>query len=179
MIDEDLNPNMLAFCEEYIKDLNQTQAAIRAGYSEKGASVTGSRLLANVKVRQKIDELKRERSERTKITTDDILFKLNTILNFDPLEIIDENGKMRDLRTVRPELRALIQGIKNGRDGIEVKFMSKERAMEYLAKHLKMFVDQVEVTHSGSITTNDPAQLAAELSELLKSKKKETEVQGE
>lgn len=61
------------FCREYLVDLNATQAAIRAGYSHKTACEQGARLLANVKVQQRIAELKAERNERVKIDADYVL----------------------------------------------------------------------------------------------------------
>jgi phage terminase small subunit len=53
--DEELTDLQKAFCREYPFDWNGTKAAIRAGYSENGASVTGSQLLANPKIRAEID----------------------------------------------------------------------------------------------------------------------------
>ena len=64
------------FVAEYLIDLNATQAAIRAGYAEKGAAVEGSRLLANPKVAAAVAAAKAERTERTEITQD---YVLNTI----------------------------------------------------------------------------------------------------
>ena len=56
-----------AFCREYLIDLNATQAAIRAGYSEKTAAEQSSRLLTNVKVSDFIALLKAERNESLRI----------------------------------------------------------------------------------------------------------------
>lgn len=50
-----------AFCREYLIDYNATQAAIRAGYSEKGANGQGTRLLANASIKSRLAELKAER----------------------------------------------------------------------------------------------------------------------
>jgi len=64
------------FVAEYLIDLNATQAAIRAGYAEKGAAVEGSRLLANPKVAAAVAAAQAERAKRTEITQD---YVLNTI----------------------------------------------------------------------------------------------------
>lgn len=66
-ITEQLNEKQLRFCHEYIIDCNGTQAAIRSGYSEATATSMASRLLTNVKVLQKINELKAEVAEKLKI----------------------------------------------------------------------------------------------------------------
>ncbi|MDP0495695.1 MAG: terminase small subunit [Verrucomicrobiota bacterium JB024] len=61
------------FAQEYVVDLNATQAAIRAGYSDKSAHVTGARLLKNAKVAARITELQAELSESTKVTAEYVL----------------------------------------------------------------------------------------------------------
>lgn len=63
------------FCLEYLVDLNATQAAIRAGYAESGASVEGTRLLGNAKVSDRVAELQAERVARVKIDADWVLRK--------------------------------------------------------------------------------------------------------
>ena len=68
-----LNPKQKVFCQEYLKDVNATRAAKRAGYSHP--HVQGPRLLANVSVKTMIDELMAERAERTKVTADRILLE--------------------------------------------------------------------------------------------------------
>lgn len=62
-----LTPKQQRFVEEYLIDLNATQAAIRAGYSADTADVQGPRLLGNVRVMEAINALKAERSRETKI----------------------------------------------------------------------------------------------------------------
>jgi len=61
------------FVVEYLKDLNVTQAAIRAGYSRKTARQAGARLLSNVDIARLIDEAKRERQEKLKIDAEWVL----------------------------------------------------------------------------------------------------------
>lgn len=67
------------FCEEYLIDLNATQAAIRAGYSKKTAYSMGQRLLKNVEVQKYISYLQSEQSNRTGITSDTVLKELEKI----------------------------------------------------------------------------------------------------
>lgn len=55
------------FCEEYLIDLNATQAAIRAGYTESSARVTACKMLTNANIEQKISEMKLKRSDNTAI----------------------------------------------------------------------------------------------------------------
>lgn len=60
------------FCREYVIDFNATQAAIRAGYSEKGADVRGSELLGNRKVQNFLNDLKKQTAKRTDTSADDL-----------------------------------------------------------------------------------------------------------
>lgn len=71
-----LTPKQKVFCEEYLIDLNATQAAIRAGYSEKTAKQIATENLSKPVLQEYISELQEERSERTEITAD---YVLNTI----------------------------------------------------------------------------------------------------
>lgn len=74
-----MTPKQQRFIEEYLVDLNATQAAIRAGYSAKTACEQGSRLLANVKIANALAEAQEKRSERTEITQDMVLRELAKI----------------------------------------------------------------------------------------------------
>ncbi len=68
-----LTPKQERFCHEYMVDLNATQAAIRAGYSEKTAQEQASRLLSKVIVKTRISELQAEVAARTDVTIDDVI----------------------------------------------------------------------------------------------------------
>lgn len=68
-----LNEKQKQFCEEYIIDLNATQAAIRAGYSEKTANRIGFENLTKLDIQEYIAELQKERNKRLEITQDDVL----------------------------------------------------------------------------------------------------------
>lgn len=74
-----LTPKQQRFVEEYLVDLNATQAAIRAGYSEHTAEVQGSRLLSKAKVRKAVDAALRDRSERTGLDQDWVLAELRNV----------------------------------------------------------------------------------------------------
>ena len=75
-----LTPKQKRFCEEYIIDLNATQAAIRAGYSKKTAKEIGYENLTKLHVQDYIKELNSERQERTRITADQVLTELENTL---------------------------------------------------------------------------------------------------
>ncbi len=79
------------FCEEYLIDLNATQAAIRAGYSQKTANEQASRMLAKVNIQERIAEKQSEASDRTSITVD---FVLNGIKDI-AVEGEQENNRLK------------------------------------------------------------------------------------
>jgi len=68
-----LTPKRARFVEEYLRDVNATQAALRAGYAESGARTEGARLLANADIQEAIAVAQAERSRRTRIDADDVL----------------------------------------------------------------------------------------------------------
>ena len=89
-----LNDKQKQFCEEYIIDLNGTQAAIRAGYSSKTANEQAAQLLAKLSIQKYICELKNKRSERVKYSQDelmrDILEVKNRCMQANP--VLDKEG---------------------------------------------------------------------------------------
>ncbi len=67
-----LTPKQEKFCLEYVKDLNGTQAAIRAGYSEKTAKEQAAQNLTKLNIQERVEELKKKSEKRSEITMDDI-----------------------------------------------------------------------------------------------------------
>lgn len=78
-----LTPKQAAFAREYLVDLNATQAAIRAGYSEKTAYSQGQRLLKNAEVQAAIAKAQAQRAKRLQLTADDVLKGLYAEATYD------------------------------------------------------------------------------------------------
>ena len=74
-----LTPKQTRFCEEYLIDLNGTQAAVRAGYSPKTANEQAARLLANVSIQQFVQSLQQKLSETIGVNTEWILNRFKDI----------------------------------------------------------------------------------------------------
>ena len=83
-----LNPKQQRFIDEYLIDLNATQAAIRAGYSQKTAGQQGERLLKNVEIQAALSERMNDRQKRTEITQDMVLQRWWQIATANPNELI-------------------------------------------------------------------------------------------
>lgn len=75
----ELNDKQQRFCEEYVKDLNATQAAIRAGYSEKTAKEQASRLLTNVNIEAEVNRLQRKVSKKVELDAAWVLRRLKKV----------------------------------------------------------------------------------------------------
>lgn len=145
------------FVEEYLIDLNATQAAIRSGYSAKTAQEQSSRLLSNVMVQQAISEEMAERSKRTGINQDRVVLELARIAFVKMTDLVDNHGRIKDYAT--DDDLACIESIKykssesDSGSSVEreVKISSKLKALELLGKHLGMFEDKLKL--SGSLET--------------------------
>jgi len=84
-----LEPRQAAFVAEYLKDLNGTQAAIRAGYAPGNARVQASELLALPKVKAEVQKAMQARAERNAIDADRVLKRLDAIATADPTELME------------------------------------------------------------------------------------------
>lgn len=138
-----LTPKQERFCEEYLVDLNATQAAIRAGYSEKTADRIANQNLRKLEVCKRIEKLRKKQSERTEITADRVLAELAAIAFADRTKIsnIRENGEIAFTPTdnLSTDVKKTISGIECGKYGIKVSTCDKVKALELLGKHLGIF----------------------------------------
>lgn len=71
-----MTPKQLRFVEEYLVDLNATQAAIRVGYSEKTARQQGARLLTNADIAAEVFRRQQKVSEKAEVTAAWVLERL-------------------------------------------------------------------------------------------------------
>ena len=98
-----INSRQLAFINEYVRTLNATQSAIKAGYSESGARVQGHRLLNIPHIKERIEEELKMRADECKVDTDLILTQLkeialdNEVLPKDRLKALDLLGRYRGM----------------------------------------------------------------------------------
>jgi phage terminase small subunit len=138
------NPKYEAFCQEYMKDLNGAQAAIRAGYSGKGANVKGAQLLAIVSISERIAELMQERQQRTQVTADMVIAELAKIGFHNVQDFVNGGNSILELKHLDANKTAAVSAVKTTlkADGdlvSEVKFHDKVAALEKLGKHLGIF----------------------------------------
>ncbi len=120
-----MTPRQSLFMREYLVDLNATQAAVRAGYSQSSAAVQGCRLLANPQIRDGIAILQQERADRVGVTADRVLDELARI------GFADSHQRIRwDDAVLVVETAA---GVPQ-----RIKMADKLMALEKIARHLGM-----------------------------------------
>lgn len=131
------------FVQEYLLDLNATQAAIRAGYSENTAQEQSSRLLSNVMIKAGIARMRKEAENRTKVRLDLIIqeYARFAFAGLSKFIRIDQAGQpILDLSRCTPEDLDLLAELRVDGDGrirrIKIKQLDKLKALEALGKHL-------------------------------------------
>jgi len=148
-----LTPKQRLFVQEYLIDLNASQAAIRAGYSIKNAEFQAHCLLKNPKVKQAIKLAMYEREQRTKVTQDRVIEELAKIAFINPTDVVNSyDASLHD--DAAREDTAAISSIRVRRipskhgTGVEreIKLHDKIRALDLLGKHLGLFNDKLNIT---------------------------------
>ena len=111
------------FCQEYLVDLNATQAAVRAGYSPRTAHVIGQENLTKPAIAAAIQERMNARSRRVQRSADDVLTDLHLVKVDAMKQVMDKDGN----KSMINHAGAL-------------------KALELEGRHLKMFTDKMEVS---------------------------------
>lgn len=145
------------FVEEYLIDLNATQACIRAGYSPKTAMEQGYQLLQKTSVQEAIAERMAARSRRTGVNQDRVVLELAKIAFVRMPDVVDSNGRIK--QDASADDLSCIESIKykksdnefGGSVEREVKVASKLKALELLGKHLGMWNDKLDVNVTAPI----------------------------
>lgn len=151
-----------AFVDEYLIDLNATQAAIRAGYSKKTAGQIGEQNLKKLEIAAAIQEEMDKRGTRTEITADRVLEEIAKLAFFDPRKFFNSDGSPIPIQDLDDNTAMALSGIDvleefegSGNDRVFVgytkkfKLTDKKASLELLGRHLKLFTDKVE--HTGKI----------------------------
>ena len=162
-----LNDRQQRFVDEYLIDLNATQAAIRAGYSVKTAKDIGCENLAKPNIQEAIAKEMAERSKRIGINQDRVVQELARMAFVKITDIADRNGLIKDSAT--EDDLACIESIKVKRSKTdngslseerEVKIASKVKALELLGKHLGMWNDKINMNVTLPVVITGEDELA-------------------
>lgn len=176
-----LTENEKRFCDEFLVDYNGTRAAIRAGYSKKSACSQASRLLTKAKVQQYLTQKKQKVADKLEITMERTLNEIGRIAFQDPRRLFNADGTFKSIHELDDDTAAVLSGteieesfteknkvkLSTGRN-IKLKFWPKDKALEMLAKHFKIYSDAPVVnnkveTYDLSKYTDEELRTIAEL----------------
>lgn len=157
-----LTKKQARFAEEYIKDLNGTQAAIRAGYSPRTANEQAARMLAKDSIQEYVRSLMAARAKAVQVDAAYVLSRLGEIDQMDALDILAEDGTVKPIAEWPKIWRQMISGLdvmevaqgdEDKRMAVvkKIKWPDKVKNLELIGRHVgvQAFKDRVE--HSGSI----------------------------
>lgn len=165
-----LTDKQLRFVDEYLIDLNATQAAIRAGYSPKTADRIGAELLGKTWVADAVATGKAERSQKTQIDANYVLNRLVEIDQMDVLDILDDDGNMKPVREWPKVWRTTLSGMDinrlktlgEGENAVEsvlqkIKWPDKVKNLELIGKHVDVqaFKDQLGLSGGMKVSHED------------------------
>lgn len=161
---EALTERQKLFVKEYLVDFNATQAAIRAGYSEKGAGVEGHRLLKKPKIQEALKDEIEARGRNAEITAEDVIRQLGKIAFLDVTEIMEWT---KDDVYVKPSSEidgTVIERVtktinEKGDVVINIVPCNRMKALELLAKRFGLLKDRLNLEGSGTIQLKMPEGL--------------------
>lgn len=147
------------FVDEYLLDLNASQAAIRTGYSEKTAGAIGFELLKKPEISEAIETAMANRSERTKIDADWLLSRLASEAEADVGDLYGDDGQLLPVKEW-PKIwrQGLVAGLDIEEievDGVrmgtvkKIRVSDRVRRLELIGKHVRVNAFQDVIQHKG------------------------------
>jgi len=149
-----INEKQKRFVEEYLKDTNGKQAAIRAGYAANSADVHAARMLANASVKEYLAARREKLQNKMEITQERVLKELARIAFFDSGKLFDDAGEPVPLSCMDEDTRRAIVGVEmvtKGNDTMgygevqKIRLADKKGALDSLSRHLGLFNDKLEL----------------------------------
>lgn len=148
-----LSPKQERFCEEYMLDLNASEAAVRAGFSRRSRQQLGHLMLQDPRIAERITELKRKASERLEISADNVIQEIASVAFSNIKDFLTSENTIRSINDLPRNLTRAVSSVEvtetfisNGKDlpptkeiTTKLKLHPKVPAMEQLARHLGLF----------------------------------------
>jgi len=180
-----ITDKMRQFVDEYLIDMNATQAAIRAGYSEATAQEQSSQLLDRPDIRELVEQRQKDRIDRTQLSQDLTVNELKTIAFSDVADfvIVKEGGviEQRPFNELKKEQTRCVKKIKQtvrtaqSSDGsilhqtatLEIELHDKLKALELLGRHLGMFNDSIRLKSEEPLPLTISFEVAPQVAEVI------------
>jgi hypothetical protein len=165
-----LTAKQIRFVDEYLVDFNATQAAIRAGYSEKTANTIGAQNLAKLSIQAEISRRQKDLQRRTEVTQERVVKELARIAFANMADYLHVETQTRtkddgtettyqivvlsETEDLSTDQRAALANVKQSVNGVEIKLHDKIKALELLGRHIGMFNDKLSLsgTDGGPLT---------------------------
>ena len=165
-----LTAKQIRFVDEYMVDFNATQAAIRAGYSEKTANTIGAQNLAKLSIQAEISRRQKDLQRRTEVTQERVVKELARIAFANMADYLHVETQTRtkddgtettyqivvlsETEDLSTDQRAALANVKQSVNGVEIKLHDKIKALELLGRHIGMFNDKLSLsgTDGGPLT---------------------------
>lgn len=153
-----LTPKQEKWANEFVIDLNATQAAKRSGYG-KNLPVAGSNNLKNPAVMARVKELQKEVSKRVKLSQERVLQEIMALAFSDVRDLFDDIGRLKPMSEWSEQAAASVSSIKVfelDKEGLagtisDIKFWDKGRQIELLCKHLGMLTERLQVDINATV----------------------------
>jgi phage terminase small subunit len=139
------------FVQEYLIDLNATQAALRAGYAEgKQAEVQGHRLLSNAKIQKALHLRQAEIAESLEVTQERVVAEfagigfadIGDLMSWkkrDPRKPLESLVTLKESAALPARVRRTIQSVEEGKDGLKLRLHDKLAALDKLSRFLGLY----------------------------------------
>lgn len=163
-----MNARRRRFVAEYVKDLNATQAAIRAGYAPNSAGRHADRLVKNGEIAEAIRDAQAELLARLRVDAEWLLRRLVELAEADIAELFDASGRLLPIQAIPSSARRLIAAVESiensdfvaspgsrpmGNTTRKVRLVDRLRVLEMIGKHISVaaFSERIETVTSTSL----------------------------
>jgi len=145
-----MTPKQARFVEEYLVDMNASQAAIRAGYSPKRSGEIGYQLLQKTPIQKALQAAQRERSAKTGITQERVIREIARVAFADPRAVMSwgpSGVTLKESHELTDDQAAAVSEVSenwtdSGGGSRKVKMHDKVAALEKLARHVRLYDDK-------------------------------------
>ena len=162
-----LSPKQGCFCLEYLKDMNATQAAIRAGYSKRSAATISHENLRKPEIAARVAELIEQRNERVQVDSDWILRRLIQLDQADIADAFDAGGALKPLPDMPKAVARLLSRVvvvdePAGSDSVrgsttrwQIRLIDRLRVLELIGKHVAVSAWAVPAQLKAEVTSGE------------------------